>query len=192
MSDYHFIIVASGPSARGFVPPQDCKVIAVNGAVDWIKRADYFFSLDPSHENMKRAQKRHIGIEYHVAGFPWWVDGVTHYQRINKDYGWVLNDDSAEYWFKRWQCVVPMQTDRGKISTGNSAYGAINLAMHLGAKKVLLVGVDGTQQERVGGGYCKSLKHMPLLIDAASKQIDLYSINDNFSVPKVTIQEFLK
>lgn len=63
MSDHHFIIVASGPSARGFVPPSDCKVIAVNGAVDWLERADYFFSLDPSAENLQRVKNRWQDVE---------------------------------------------------------------------------------------------------------------------------------
>lgn len=37
------IIVGSGPSAANFVAPRGVPIIAVNGAIDWLNRASYFF-----------------------------------------------------------------------------------------------------------------------------------------------------
>lgn len=48
------IIVGSGPSAANFVAPRGVPIIAVNGAIDWLNRASYFFTLDPSPDNMRR------------------------------------------------------------------------------------------------------------------------------------------
>lgn len=31
------VIVANGPSAAGFIPPPGVTVIAVNGAIDWLR-----------------------------------------------------------------------------------------------------------------------------------------------------------
>lgn len=56
------IIVGSGPSAANFVAPRGVPIIAVNGAIDWLNRASYFFTLDPSPDNMRR-----VGRENAVA-----------------------------------------------------------------------------------------------------------------------------
>ncbi|EIL22119.1 putative norphogenetic protein, partial [Escherichia coli O111:H8 str. CVM9574] len=32
----------------------ECRLLAVNGAIDWLNRASYFFTLDPSPDNMRR------------------------------------------------------------------------------------------------------------------------------------------
>lgn len=196
-----FIIVASGPSALQFkkdfleneeLIKNNCKIIAVNGAIDWIPFCNYFFSLDPSEINLKRVLNKKENVEYHLAHFPRYFSFAKHYLRINNNYKDLINDDSPEYWFKRWGCIDHLQTDKTKISTGNSAYGAINLALHFGAKDVLLYGVDATKDERIEGGFCNSLKHLPLLIKCASKQIKIYSINNNFEdAEKTTIREYI-
>lgn len=46
------IIVANGPSAKGFKAPPDVPVIAVNSAVQWLNRWDWFFTLDLSAKNI--------------------------------------------------------------------------------------------------------------------------------------------
>ena len=51
------IIVADGPSAKGFVPPDGIDIIAVNGAIEWLQRADYWFTLDPSPVNYDRMRR---------------------------------------------------------------------------------------------------------------------------------------
>src|SRR5690625_6146914 len=65
------IIVASGPSVRA-VPRDDilssgAVVIAVNGAIDWLGRADYWFTLDPSQINQVRANNRVAKCRYVMA-----------------------------------------------------------------------------------------------------------------------------
>ena len=64
------IIVASGPSAAGFVPPRGVPIIAVNGAIDWLSRASYFFTLDPSRDNIRRLRIRRRNVHYCSAGAP--------------------------------------------------------------------------------------------------------------------------
>lgn len=66
------VIVASGPSAAGFVPPDDVTVIAVNGAISWLERADYWFSLDASAANQRWAKLADdLDVTVHVAGDRW-------------------------------------------------------------------------------------------------------------------------
>lgn len=63
------IIVGSGPSAANFVAPRGVPIIAVNGAIDWLNRASYFFTLDPSPDNMRRVGRgrRRRGVCYCMA-----------------------------------------------------------------------------------------------------------------------------
>lgn len=63
------IIVGSGPSAANFVAPRGVPIIAVNGAIDWLNRASYFFTLDPSADNMRRVGRgrRRRGVCYCMA-----------------------------------------------------------------------------------------------------------------------------
>ncbi|MDC9148713.1 hypothetical protein PSK87_28820 [Escherichia coli] len=44
-------------------------IIAVNGAIDWLNRASYFFTLDPSPDNMRRVGRgrRRRGVCYCMA-----------------------------------------------------------------------------------------------------------------------------
>lgn len=65
------IIVGSGPSAANFVAPRGVPIIAVNGAIDWLNRASYFFTLDPSPDNMRRVGRgrRRRGAGPHISAF---------------------------------------------------------------------------------------------------------------------------
>lgn len=54
-------VVGSGPSAKGLEAiefPECVTVIAVNGAVDRLPRADLFFTLDPSPANRRRMREQ--------------------------------------------------------------------------------------------------------------------------------------
>ena len=52
------IIVADGPSAAGFVPPDGVPIMAVKGAILWLPRADYWFSLDPNARTFAMLARR--------------------------------------------------------------------------------------------------------------------------------------
>lgn len=188
------IIVASGPSARGFIPPDGVTVISVNGSVEWLARADYWFTLDPSAVNIGRMIVQRKGVQYCAAvpdghALP---DGVTRYRRVAA----ICADEpqpagSPEWWLWRWGAVCGLSTIPGCINTGNSAWGALGLAYHLGFRDVLLVGVDGTDDQRIEGGRCNNLSHLPLLFESALGQVRLHSVGKLGTIPQMRLDEWL-
>ena len=188
------VIVASGPSAKGFVPPEGVTVIAVNGAIDWLKRADYWFTLDPSEVNLKRMNQRREGVVY-CAAVPDDIQLPAHVRRFARvaasGKGVEPLKNTPSWWFWRWRCVAGLSEIPGAIRTGNSAYGALGLAFHLGARKVLLVGVDASEDERVEGGFCKDLSHLPMLFASALPQINMVSAGKLNSVPQLSLKDGL-
>lgn len=185
------IIVGSGQSARGFVPPSGVTVIAVNGAIEWVKRADYFFTLDPSEANMYRLSHQRIGVKYcyafdHLLNVP----NAEYYQRIAGKPFENPEQHTAKWWCNRWGCVLGLSKRIGEIHTGNSAWGALGLAYHLGATKVILVGVDASSDERLEGGKPNNLSHLPLLFESALDQVQLVNCGAMKSlVPQMNIRE---
>lgn len=185
------IIVASGPSAGNFAPPKDTTIIAVNGAVEWLSRADYFFTLDPSAANLKRLMHRRTDVRYCVAGFQ--VEDAQIYERIcTTDAPEPENKMTPEWWLWRLNAVKGLCTTPGKIHTGNSAWGALGLAYHLGFNHVALVGVDATDEPRIEGGNSKCLSHLPLLFASARPQINVVSLGRLNSVPQYTLHDWLE
>lgn len=185
------VIVASGPSAKGFVPPPGVVVIAVNGAIDWVRRADYFFTLDPSQANMQRMRHQRIGVKYCYAYdnvLP--VGNAEFYERVGACEFITPQPYSREWWCNRWRGKLGLTNRVGQINTGNSAYGALGLAYHLGAEKVALVGVDASSAPRVEGGVPNNLSHLPLLFESAIGQIDFINCGEMISaVPTKTIKD---
>lgn len=169
------VIVASGPSAKGFVPPDDVLVIAVNGAIDWLSRADYFFTLDLSQANVFRLHNQRKGVNYTYA----YSEPVRHlsgraeyYDRVADEFFVNPKQLSPQWWANRWGCKFGLSTDLYKIHTGNSAWGALGLAYHLGCERVALVGIDASREPRIEGGRPNNLSHLPLLFESALGQID--------------------
>lgn len=149
------IIVASGPSAAGFVAPPDIPVISVNGSINWLNRADYWFTLDPSQANMELMNNPRPLVKYFCA-CPGYFNIPRHVHRMERIAG-----------TGRWSSHFGLQDAPNSISTGNSSYGALGLARHMGAKKVYLVGVDATNEPKVDGTLSKDLSHLPELFDSA-------------------------
>ncbi len=160
------LIVASGPSLMSIRPDRvfsaRAVVIAVNGAIDWLGIADYWFTLDPSAVNMRRACNPAPGARY-VMAVPNCVTLPAHVARMNRVtgdlYDWV-------------RAPGGLSDDPCSINTGNSAFGALNLAYHMRPDKIALLGVDGSQQRRVDGGMPRSLAHLPELFATACDQLD--------------------
>lgn len=170
------IIVASGPSAAGFAPPPDIKTIVVNGVIQWISRADYWFTLDGTTKNLRHCRQPRRGVHY-VAALPDKYHLPAHVARLQR----VTSDGGLS--------EIP-----GVIHSGNSAFGALGLAYHLGAKKVILVGVDGTDERRVEGGRSGNLSHLPALFQSASGQIEMVNCGklDAPLIPKMTMKDALE
>lgn len=183
------VIVASGPSCEGFTPPPGVVVIAVNGAIEWLSRADYWFTLDPSPINLERMHRPRHGVTYCAA-----VDGevppwVRRFNRLASR-GPEPPAGTPQWWLWRWSAVRTLCANHDCIHTGNSAWGALGLAYHLGATRVALVGVDASTEPRIEGGLCRDLSHLPLLFESALPQINLINCGAMRSaVPKMTIEE---
>ena len=192
------VIVASGPSARGFIPPHDVDVISVNGSIRWLQRADYWFSLDASPAN--RANLRiaaGAGVECHVAGHAWLAHAscmrfARYWQRIDSlgTYAEPEPEGSPEWWAWRLGAVLGICKEPGGIHTGNSAWGALGLAWHLGYRNVALLGVDASTDERVEGGRSGNLSHLPLLFASALPDMRVVSCGALASVPQMTFEEW--
>lgn len=187
------IIVGSGPSARGFLPPDGVAVIAVNGAIEWLLRADYFFTLDPSPENLRRLRQPVPGVQY-AAALPESIDIPPHVQRFKRISAQCQEPrlrGTPEWWLWRWSAVTSLSQDIGCIHSGNSAWGALGLAYHLGFTDVALVGVDGTIDPRIEGGRPHCLAHLPLLFASALNQINVISCGHLTGVPQKTLEDWL-
>jgi hypothetical protein len=190
------IVVGSGTSAKGFVPPKGVPVIACNGAIDRLEKVDFFFTLDHSDINIKRLHAAKIGTQY-FAAFPPKIKNVPAYVHLLKRYSFQgkepVNKNSPEWWLWRWSAVLGLSEDKDVINSGNTAYGAVGLAYHLGFKKVLLIGVDASGDERIEGGKTHNLSHLPLLFESALSQIKI--VNCGFmrsNVPTMSLKAGLK
>lgn len=191
-------IVASGPSAAGFVPPDDLDVISVNGSVRWLQRTSYWFSLDASIAN--RANLRiaaEAGAECHVAGHPWLAHPscmchARYWQRLDSigTYAEPQPEGSPEWWAWRLGAIRGVCKEPGRIHTGNSAWGALGLAWHLGYRDVALLGVDATADERVEGGFSGNLSHLPLLFESALVDMRVVSCGALNSVPQMQFKDW--
>jgi hypothetical protein len=184
------IIVASGQSARYFIPPEDSTIIAVNGVIDWIARADYFFTLDLSVANFTRLHRRRDGVSYHIAGLPHLIPGVTSYRKVANRGKEPRPKGTPEWWLWRWSAVCGLSENKADIHTGNSAWGALGLARHLGFTDVALVGVDATSEPRIEGGRPNNLSHLPLLFASTLKQINVVSCGKLMGIPKMPFAEW--
>ena len=92
-----------------------------------------------------------------------------------------------------------LSDDMGCISTGNSGYGALNLAYHLRPKRIFLVGIDGDvnyfYSPTKGGG---NLSALPQLFESSVEQfrdanIAVFNVNPKSTVtcfPFITPDEF--
>lgn len=185
------IIVASGPSAADFVPPQGVPVMAVNGAIDVVPRAEYFFTLDPSGANLLRLLRPRPGVCYAAAGCPRFIPRVWHHTRINRWGKEPVQTGSPVWWLWHEGAVLGLSENADQIHSGNSAYGALGFAYHLGFKNVALVGVDATDEPRIGGGHSGNLSHLPILFASALPQINLVSCGKLNSVPQMPLAEWL-
>lgn len=159
------VVVGSGPSLRDIAPNEILRcgavVIAVNGAIDWLGAADYWFTLDPSQVNVVRMRNPVEGCQYMACG-PNHARFPSHVKRLNRVTG--------ELW-GRARAPGGLSEDQTCINTGNSGFGGLGLAYHMRARKVALLGVDGRQERRVDGGMPRSLSHLHDLFESAAGQL---------------------
>jgi hypothetical protein len=185
------IIVASGPSAAPMrtmkVNSKEIAVIAVNGALDWCRHFSYWFTLDPSRVNRKRMRTYRHNAKYFIA-YPKGQILIPSYVTRLERYSPVVNPFDAS----KNPCAIGLNTAANVINSGNSAYGALGLAYHLGFEKVALIGVDANDEERIDGGNSRDLSHLPELFESAMHQIDIVNLGDMKSeIPTMNLQDFM-
>lgn len=191
------IIVGDGPSSSGFVPPDGIAVFAVKRTIRWLARADYWFSLDWNTDSRLDAGNPVPGVNYHAAvtkhdRLP---EHVTRWERVSARRMYLprsVGHESPEWWLFRWGAILGLSKEPGKIHSGNSAYGALGLAHHLGYTDVLLVGIDGTADVRQSDGRPpNNLSHLPLLFQSAMPQIKLATIGGMAGIPHTTLEDWM-
>jgi hypothetical protein len=175
------IIIGSGPSLSNFdfdlvaqAQQLGAYVIAVNGSVASVPFADAWFTLDP-HNLADRIKPikgncwyaaipdsfgtRFSPIESHKPTPP---PMVTYLHRL------VGNGHFA--------AKFGLSEDTSAIYTGNSAYGALGVAYHMRAKRVVLLGVDGSTGYYYSKDQNGDLSHLPQLFASALPQLQTRSM----------------
>lgn len=150
------IIVACGPSAEKLdlqllkrAKHEGCRVIAVNRACYWMgAHATDWFTLDPDSRQVDTLR----GIQTYE--FTKWAAVPPDFGRPDARIGYhrITAPENVRYLHRipgpgPFSSKYTLSTERDRIHTGNSAWGALGLA-HLWNPEhpVALIGVDGTQE----------------------------------------------
>ena len=168
-----FIIVGSSQEAVKFKPVDGYKIIAVNNAISITKEyTDFWFTLDPSDENLFIMKTKPYSCKYYAAvpkDFGSIKSEVKRYRRprpIGVNYLERISGDGP------WDCHYGFRENRYEIATGNSGYGALNLAYHFNATEVVLLGFNGDNSRKFDGKKSRDLLHLPKLFESAKVQLD--------------------
>ena len=183
------MIVGSGPSLNHIsydevlrACDEDTTLIGVNGGADWLEwKCDYFFTIDLSEINIKRIKESPWYVHKIVASplvkWPEFTEvrNMKQLVRVHNNVGANTNDyQSPEWWLYRFGCVTGFQEEKNKVSTGNSVYSCLNYVYNNipNLSKVLMLGLDGTQEHKVTGeGKPNNLSHLNLLFESCKKQL---------------------
>jgi hypothetical protein len=196
----NIVIVASGPSVNDINTDllkqfKNSYIITVNGAGKHLPFAHAWFTLDPwgltgaqlppetlncklfaavpddyGTPSARSPQHRHVP-----------KSKITYLHRLQSHNYTNISSDTA---YK-----IGLSEDRSCINTGNSGYGALNLAYHMRPKNIYLLGIDGNS----GYFYTKKERNRPLtyiqqLFASAEPQL----IKSNISVYNVSPSSLIK
>ncbi len=198
------IIVASGPSLRGFnfeeLKKTNSYIIAVNDAGKYVPFANAWFTIDPwgLSGSCQQLPKPFLGTYYAAVpedfGLPnARVEAHKHPPSLSVKYLRRLQFHTCGNLPMSEHFSWGFSEDPSCIHTGNSAYGALNMRYHMHAKKVLLLGVDASS------GYfydhkkaTRSLSHLPGMFRSAVKQLNERNILVINGSPESKIECFQK
>ncbi len=200
------IIVRSGPSVndidlnylKQYAERTNAYIIAVNGAGEHVNFADAWFTLDPWGLNGSQIPKNFSGELYAAVPDDYGTPTAKSLQHR-------VSPNSAVTFLHRLQShnfinvssetayTLGLSEDRRCISTGNSGYGALNMAYLLKPKRIFLLGIDGT----IGYFYSskvvnKQLTYLKQLFKSAVPQLDKHGIKVYTVNPKSTVDAFEK
>lgn len=163
-------IVATGSSLKGvdLKFDADVAVIAVNGAINHLERADYWFTLDPSPSNteiMREAVNRPTTKHYAAVPEDYRPvsDRICHLHRI------------AGTGHGRYRTKGRLSRDKGAINTGNSGWGAFQLGAHMEPRYMAIFGIDGHGAYHYGGNP-KELGMLTDLFASSVPDLEEYGI----------------
>lgn len=200
------LIVADGPSSHIFkdrqslnMIPNNVKLLAVNGVISWLPRVDFYFTLDPDKRQYSYMQRPRRGVTYfaavpddygtiHARSPTHQVPKLTHVRYLKRISGEGTLID-------RERVVLGINKTYGHINTGNSAWGALGLAHHMGCQKVALIGVDGCNSYRSSGGKSRNLSHLSTLFQSYNgnpEVINLSRFSNIRRFPKFCLGDGLK
>lgn len=171
------LLAASGPSARelplDLVPAlrrEGAVVLAVNGAGTWLPAFDAWVTVDLSQANRYLlARPRCPGAEYLAAVEPEFGTAAARHPCQREP-----APADVTYLVRR---VAPgLSDDPGVLHSGNSAWGALQVARLAGARRVVLLGVDASPR---GERYAfeprwvrpRQFEHLPDLFRSALPQL---------------------
>lgn len=202
----NIFIVCTGPSLQNFdfsLLQNKGYIIAVNDAAKFIPFADAWFTLDPWGLTTNQIDSSFTGLKYAAVPEDYGTikaNALSHRVMANPSInylhriGYHTNDaqhDPIE--LLDWG----LNDDKSCINTGNSGFGALNLAYHMAPKHIFLFGIDGSS------GYffnatkrTRSLQHLPSLFQSALKQlthknIKIINASENSSItcfPRYSLQ----
>lgn len=165
---HNVIIVASGPSVNDInlamlktIP--NTYIIAVNGAGQHVPFANAWFTLDPWGLDGPQLPTGFSGKLYAAVPDDFGTANaraIKHRVTAKKNITFLhrlqshnFTNTSSDTAYK-----LGLSEDSSCISTGNSGYGALNLAYHLRPSNIYILGVDGN----IGYFYTKTEKNRPL------------------------------
>ena len=166
----NIIIVGSSKEAVNFQPIAGYSVIAVNNAISITRgNTDFWFTLDPSKANLQIMRTKPFSCKYYCAVPNNFQREMTRKRERVPTAIHYLDRVAGDGPFS---CKYGLQESKYSISTGNSAYGALNLAYHMNPKKIILLGVSGDNQLKFDGKKCYDLSHLPDLFSSAVSQLE--------------------
>lgn len=137
------LIIGGGESLIGFdfnrLKGFDGVIVTVNNVINHLPRVDYWITVDPmSNGSPQQAMvNRKEGI-YYFCAYP--REDDEHYQTVQGvHYLERIVPEDKEGLIENYM----LQEDKDKITTGDSCYGALGLAYHFEASKIILLGIDG-------------------------------------------------
>jgi hypothetical protein len=178
------IIVCTGPSLKNFnfeSLRDKGYIIAVNDAGKYVPFADAWFTLDPwgcgiggkqYPENFRGDLFAAVPEDYGTT----YARSLDHKIQANPKINFlhripfhsVSQSDIKTYDYLTWG----FNDDRGSIHTGNSGFGAMNMAYHMRPKRIVLLGLDASS------GYffnenkpTRTLNHLPLIFRSTLPQL---------------------
>lgn len=165
-------IVATGPSLRFFDLEllRGLDVIAVNGAIlalPFEPTAWVTIDTSPANRAIMRARLRWPTTEFYAAVPSDYGLGISPNRRppVEPHIRYIRRLDRLHHKY------LGLSDDPAAVLTGNSSYGALNVAWLKGARRVALLGVDGAGGYAWAPGAPRNLSDLPRLFGEAAQKL---------------------